>query len=155
MRIFHTFHFLSKCPYFLLLLYIVLYNTCTCVHVVKSQSIAMLVSLYTVESSLFVVDQCLWLSWVTLAQEFTSPWTYIQAIVYYLWKLSDYTTNEITSLRTRKIFGYPRILTPTNKNDCTVHVVRYENTQELHILDVSMSYKCYTQTSCKDLQFLF
>lgn len=27
----------------------------------------------TVETSLFVGDQCLWLSWVTLTHEFTSP----------------------------------------------------------------------------------
>jgi hypothetical protein len=30
---------------------------------------------YTVESSLFVVDQCSWISWGTLTNEFTSPRT--------------------------------------------------------------------------------
>lgn len=30
---------------------------------------------YTVESSLFVGDQCSWLLWVALGHEFTSPWT--------------------------------------------------------------------------------
>lgn len=36
---------------------------------------------FTVESSLFVENQCLWISWVTLAHDFTSPRTYIQVFV--------------------------------------------------------------------------
>lgn len=35
--------------------------------------------MFTMESSLF--DQCLWISWVTLAHDFTSPRTYIQVFV--------------------------------------------------------------------------
>lgn len=51
--------------------------------------------------------KCLWLLWVTIAHELTSPRTYTQSFTWYLLKLSQwYTTNEITSLQTRKIFGY-------------------------------------------------
>lgn len=36
-------------------------------------------------------------------------------------KIPDYTTNKITSLRTRKILAFnPQTLTPTDKNDSTV-----------------------------------
>lgn len=34
------------------------------------------------ESPLFVGDQCLWLSWVTSAHEFTSPWTYMYIVAF-------------------------------------------------------------------------
>ena len=34
----------------------------------------------TVESSLFVGDQCSWISWFTRTNEFTSPWTYDKVI---------------------------------------------------------------------------
>lgn len=33
------------------------------------------------ETSLFMGDQCLWLSWVTFVHQCTSPWTYIQSYV--------------------------------------------------------------------------
>lgn len=42
----------------------------------------------TVESSLFVGNQCSKLWWVNLAYEFTSPQTYTQSFVYYLLELS-------------------------------------------------------------------
>lgn len=34
------------------------------------------------ESPLFGGDQCLWLSWVTSAHEFTSPWTYMYIVAF-------------------------------------------------------------------------
>lgn len=58
------------------------------------------------------------------------PWTYIPTYLYtiiylILLKLSQwYTTNEITSLQTRKIFGY---IDPRNKNDSIV-LVKYNVT---------------------------
>lgn len=69
----------------------------------------------TVESSLFVGHQCLLLSWVTLAHEFTFPRRYIQAFVRYLLKLS-WTFYQRSYVLTEP----GKILLPTNKNDSAV-----------------------------------
>lgn len=67
------------------------------------------------ESSLVVGDQCLLLSWVTLAHEFTFPRMYIQAFVRYLLKLS-WTFYQRSYVLTEP----GNILLPTNENDSAV-----------------------------------
>lgn len=81
----------------------------------------------TVESSLFVEDQCLWLSWVSLVHEFTPPRTYIHKHLcnIHLQSRTCYQRNyDPTNLR---IFDYPRTLTPTNKKDSTVNTFSKSN----------------------------
>lgn len=50
------------------------------------------------EESSFVGNQCSWLSWITLAEEFSFP----QAFVLNLLKLSQLSTNKITFPRSGK-----------------------------------------------------
>lgn len=59
----------------------------------------------TLESSSFVGNQCLWLSWIILAHEFTSPRMYIQAFVKYLLKCSRICYQRNMSPRTKKTFA--------------------------------------------------
>lgn len=77
----------------------------------------------TVESSLFVEDQCLWLSWVALVHECTPPWTFI--LVKHLCNIhlrsrTCYQRNYDPT--NQENFCYSRTLTPMNKNDSTVTI---------------------------------
>lgn len=60
---------------------------------------------YTVESSLFMGDQCSWFSLVTLAHKFTSQRTYTHSFVYYLLKLSQLQYQQNYIPMTRKILA--------------------------------------------------
>jgi hypothetical protein len=72
------------------------------------------VTLYiaTVESSLFVGDQCSWISWATLTHEFTSPQTYI----YFFFKFHKYYSNCILYMLSTKLSPHEpvKFWLPTN-----------------------------------------
>lgn len=69
----------------------------------------------TVESSLFVEDQC---SWVTLAHEFMFP---KNIYVKHLFDVLKIFPNLLpTKLCPQECFGYPQTLAPTNKYDLRV-----------------------------------
>lgn len=55
--------------------------------------------------SLFVLDKCSWLSWLTYANEFTSPRTYTQSLTIICLNHFDYTTNGIKSLKPKKMLA--------------------------------------------------
>lgn len=67
-------------------------------NIVTKNSFDSCVKWITVESSLFVGDQCSLLSWVALAQDFTSPQTFNIYENYH-----ELATNEITSPQNRKM----------------------------------------------------
>lgn len=73
----------------------------------------------TVESSLLVGDQCSWILWVTFVLEFTFPWMYMQALVWFLLKLHrlHFQWNYVPT----KNFVTHDALTPMNKNNSMVH----------------------------------
>lgn len=67
------------------------------------------------ESSLFVGDQCSWLSWVSLAHEFKSTRTCIQAFVKNFFYKIEISTDETTSPRTRKVLSTHKYWSPRIK----------------------------------------
>lgn len=69
-----------------------------------------------VESSLFLGDQCSWLSWVTLAY---IPQTYIQAYVYYFFRNKTCYQRKYVPTN-QKNLGYPLTLTQMDKIDFTI-----------------------------------
>lgn len=88
----------------------------------------------TMESSLFMGDECPRLSWVTFSLKFTSQRMYIQALnCFILFKinLNLLPMHKITSPWTK--FGYPRTWTPTNKNDFIVSNLQLQNFKNVFV----------------------
>lgn len=73
----------------------------------------------TVKSSLFVGYQCSWLSWVAIAYEYSQK--SIKSIcLIFIYLIPNFQRNNVPANQAK--FGFPRTLTPANKNDSTVYI---------------------------------
>lgn len=74
----------------------------------------------TVKSSLFVGYQCSWLSWVAIAYEYSQK--SIKSIcLIFIYLIPNLLPTKLRTCNQAK-FGFPRTLTPANKNDSTVYI---------------------------------
>lgn len=74
----------------------------------------------TVKSSLFVGYQCSWLSWVAIAYEYSQK--SIKSIcLIFIYLIPNLLPTKLRTCNQAK-FGFPRTLTPANKNDSTVFI---------------------------------
>lgn len=93
--------------------------------------------MYTVELSLFVVDQCLWISWAAFTHEITSSSTFNKLIYGLAFNATNQCPRKLR-LHESATFWQSKNIDPTNKNNSTVIIRNVTGMNFLHFISFTL-----------------